>query len=287
MKKLDTSFGLSKLKCGLRSAFRIATISGTIVLSVSMSACAPPSATPAPESVAMVQEVQQDPTATAAATASDAPAPDASAPAAATEAPAPEAPVPAEAPSNDYSVQSGDTVDTIAAAHGVDTYGMLAANGLGIYSVIVPGQVLKLAGPAISVPAYTPAPESAPAPAGRAAAPAPVAAAPAGRTIYVAGSGGQGMVDRCIGPIHFTPDDAWSLFIVEHDSCGGWARFSGIGVGETVTIAGYGTYTVTGRGQVPNPGTTGNVVAALGSMPRAVLQTCIPGTNQMLVIGLN
>jgi len=95
------------------------------------------------------------------------------------------------------------------------------------------------------------------------------------------------MVDRCIGPIHFTPDDAYSLFIVEHDFCGGWARFSGIGVGETVTIAGYGTYTVTARGQVPQTSTTNNVLATFGGFPRAFLQTCIPGTNQMLLIALN
>lgn len=95
------------------------------------------------------------------------------------------------------------------------------------------------------------------------------------------------MVDRCIGPIHFTPTDAYSLFITEHDFCGGWARFSGIGVGETVIIAGYGTYTATGRGQVPQGGTTNAVSAVFGGFPRAILQTCIPGTNQMLLIALN
>ena len=94
-------------------------------------------------------------------------------------------------------------------------------------------------------------------------------------------------MDSCIGPIHFTPTDAYSLFITEHDFCGGWARFSGIGVGETVNIVGYGTYTVTARGQVPQGGTTNNVAAVFGGFPRAILQTCIPGTNQMLVIGLN
>lgn len=162
------------------------------------------------------------------------------------------------------------------------------------------------AAPAGPAPAPAPAP-AAPAepaaalaaPAEPAAAPAPVAAAPAAasaapadpapavRTIYVAGSGDQSMVDMCIGPIHFTPTDAYSLFITEHDFCGGWARFSGIGVGETVSIPGYGTYTVTGRGQVPQGGTTNNVAAVFGGFPRAILQTCIPGTNQMLLIALN
>jgi hypothetical protein len=95
------------------------------------------------------------------------------------------------------------------------------------------------------------------------------------------------MVDRCIGPIHFTPTDAYSLFITEHDFCGGWARFSGIGVGEVVSIPGYGTYTATARGQVPQGGTTNNVASVFGGFPRAILQTCIPGTNQMLLIALN
>ncbi|MHC6221938.1 LysM peptidoglycan-binding domain-containing protein [Arthrobacter sp. MMS24-S77] len=196
-------------------------------------------------------------------------------------APAAVAAPPAPAPdTNSYTVASGDTVGSIAARFGVDVNAMLAANGLGAYSIIVPGEVLKLTGPPVAVVApAAPAPAGAPAP-----APAP---APAVRTIYVAGSGGQAAVDSCIGPIHFTPTDAYSLFITEHDFCGGWARFSGIGVGETVSIPGYGTYTVTARGQVPQGGTTNNVAAVFGGFPRAILQTCIPGTNQMLVIALN
>lgn len=175
-----------------------------------------------------------------------------------------------------YTVVAGDTVGTIAARFGVDVNTMLAANGLGPYSVIVPGQTLKLTGPAVEVAkAAAPAPAQAPAP------------APAVRTIYVAGAGGQALVDSCIGPIHFTPTDGYSLFITEHDFCGGWARFSGIGVGERVDIPGYGSYTVAARSQVPNPGTTNDVAAVFGGFPRAVLQTCIPGTTQMLVIALN
>jgi hypothetical protein len=54
------------------------------------------------------------------------------------------------------------------------------------------------------------------------AAPQPPATEPQpaqpGWTIYVAGSGGQDLVDACIGPVHFTPTDAYSLFITEHDS---------------------------------------------------------------------
>ena len=214
-------------------------------------------------------------------------------PAAPAEAPPPSAPEPAQAPAADpnlYTVVPGDTVGGIASRYGVDTNAMLAANGLGFYSIIVPGQTLKLTGPAVEVSAPAPAPVAAAPVAASPAyapAPAPVQAAPAVRTIYVAGAGGQAMVDACIGPIHYTPNDGYSLFITEHDFCGGWARFSGIGVGETISIPGYGTYTVSARGQVPNPGTTNDVIAVFGGFPRAILQTCIPGTNQMLLIALN
>lgn len=197
--------------------------------------------------------------------------------------PSPAAPVEAQgadADPNQYRVVAGDTVGAIASRFGVNVFDMLAANGLGAYTLIHPGQTLKLSGPPVPVPALAPAPA--------AAAPALTApAAPAVRTIFVAGSGGQAMVDRCIGPIHFTPTDAYSLFITEHDFCGGWARFSGIGVGETVVIAGYGTYTATGRGQVAQGATTNAVSAVFGGFPRAILQTCIPGTNRMLLIALN
>ncbi len=157
-------------------------------------------------------------------------------------------------------------------------------------AVGVPEGAVAVPEGAVAVPegasavANAPAPALAPAP----AAPAPtVPATPASRTIYVAGAGGQSMVDACIGPVHYTPNDGYSLFITEHDFCGGWARFSGIGVGETVKIPGYGTYTATARGQVPNPGTTNDVIAVFGNFPRAILQTCIPGTRQMLLIALN
>ncbi|MEO8282157.1 MAG: LysM domain-containing protein [Pseudarthrobacter sp.] len=204
------------------------------------------------------------------------------------ETPAPPAPEsPPALDTNLYTVVPGDTVGGIAARYGVDMNAMLAANGLGGYSIIVPGQTLKLIGPAVAVSATAPVQAAAPAQAAIAPVAAPVPAAPAVRTVYVAGAGGQSMVDACIGPIHYTPNDGYSLFITEHDFCGGWARFSGIGVGETVIIPGYGTYTATARGQVPNPGTTNDVIRVFGGFPRAILQTCIPGTNQMLLIALN
>ena len=193
--------------------------------------------------------------------------------------------------SNLYVVVAGDTAGTIAARFGLNVHDVLAANGLGVYSTILPGQTLKLSGPPVAAAAVAPAPPAKPAPAKPAPAkPAPAKPAPAAsavRTINVAGAGGQAMVDRCIGPIHFTPTNAYSLFITEHDFCGGWARFSGIGVGETVILSGYGTYKATALGQVFRGGTTNDVRAVFGGFPRAVLQTCIPGTNQMLLIALN
>lgn len=269
-------------------------------------AAAPEAVPSAPASSAAATAPAQDAgaqVAPAAAPAADVPAAVPAAEPAAAPAPAAEAapvaePAPPAAPAGDpnlYTVVSGDTVGSIAARFGVDVNAMLAANGLSAYSVIVPGQVLKLTGPPVA-PVAAAAPVQAPvaqapvaaAPAAPAvvAAPAP-APAPAVRTIYVAGAGGQSLVDACIGPINYTPTNAYALFITEHDFCGGWARFSGIGVGETVSIPGYGTFTATGRGQVPNPGTTNDVAAVFGGFPAVVLQTCIPGTNQMLVIALN
>lgn len=255
--------------------------------SASSAAPTPPAAAPgAAEAVA----------AQAAAPAAEAPAP----PADPAPVPPPAAPEPAPAPvpepagdPNLYTVVQGDTVGAIAASHGVDMNAMLGANGLSAYSFIYPSETLLLTGPPIAVAEPAPTPAAAPAPAAapvaaQASAPAAVApAAPAVRTIYVAGSGGQSMVDACIGPIHYTPNDGYSVFITEHDFCGGWARFSGIGVGETVSIPGYGTYTVTGRGTVPNPGTTNDVISVFGGFPRAILQTCIPGTSTMLLVALN
>lgn len=69
-----------------------------------------------------------------------------------------------------YRVQSGDTVSTIAARFGLSTAAVLAMNGLSWKSLIFPGQVLALTGPA-----------AAPAP----AAAAPTPAAPAATTYTV------------------------------------------------------------------------------------------------------
>ena len=45
-----------------------------------------------------------------------------------------------------YTVQNGDSFYLIGQKHGVDPYALAAANGLGIYDLIVPGQVLTIPG---------------------------------------------------------------------------------------------------------------------------------------------
>ncbi|MBN9212267.1 MAG: peptidoglycan-binding protein LysM [Microbacterium sp. 71-36] len=76
------------------------------------------------------------------------------------------APVLASATPVSYTVQPGDTVWAIARAHGLDTAGVLAANGLDASSIIRPGQVLALV-PAPVAPASTEEATVAPAPSGR------------------------------------------------------------------------------------------------------------------------
>ncbi|WP_104128432.1 LysM peptidoglycan-binding domain-containing protein [Cryobacterium sp. Y57] len=59
--------------------------------------------------------------------------------------PSPATIVAAPAASASYSVQSGDTISGIAAAHSLKTADILSANGLNERSVIFPGQVILLA----------------------------------------------------------------------------------------------------------------------------------------------
>ncbi|MFJ6002493.1 NlpC/P60 family protein [Arthrobacter sp. NPDC092385] len=74
-----------------------------------------------------------------------------------------------------YTVQAGDTLGSIAAAHGVSLDGLFTANGLGYSSIIYPGQSLSLSGSAapqqysVQSASVVAAPQAAP------AAPAPAA----------------------------------------------------------------------------------------------------------------
>lgn len=86
-------------------------------------------------------------------------------------APAAPAAAPAAAAGNVHTVVSGDTLGAIAAAYGVSLNGILSANGLGLSSIIYPGDQIRIPGAG-----YTAAPAPAPAPA---AAPVQTAAATA------------------------------------------------------------------------------------------------------------
>lgn len=58
-----------------------------------------------------------------------------------------------------YTVQNGDSFYLIGQKHGVDPYALAAANGLGIYDLILPGQVLTIPGyQAPAAPAVAAAP---------------------------------------------------------------------------------------------------------------------------------
>ena len=60
-------------------------------------------------------------------------------------APAPAA-APAAAAGTVHTVVSGDTIGAIAAAHGVSLNDVLAANGLGLSSIIYPGDQIQIPG---------------------------------------------------------------------------------------------------------------------------------------------
>ncbi len=65
---------------------------------------------------------------------------------------------PAAARPSSYTIRPGDTVSSIAAAHGIATADVLAWNGLGWRSVIYPGRTLRLSPAAPAAAAAKPAP---------------------------------------------------------------------------------------------------------------------------------
>lgn len=115
--------------------------------------------------------------------------------------------------------------------------------------------------------------------------PAPAPAQPPSAFIPVVGAGGQASVDACQGPVRFTPVTV-SISIAEHDLCGGWNRMSWIQPGTAVTVQGYGTFTAFARMVVPKGAGEGVLGGFAGGYPPIFLQTCIPGTSQMLLIAL-
>lgn len=128
-------------------------------------------------------------------------------------------------------------------------------------------------------PVYVaPVPAPAPAP--------PVVQAPASRAIYVGLSGGQAALDLCQGPVLFQGSGLPYPYIAEHENCGGWWRIGSLQLGSKVSLSGLvgGNYTV---GQILTVNKKATTTAlTFGTQPRAILQTCVPGTNKMLVFGL-
>lgn len=123
-------------------------------------------------------------------------------------------------------------------------------------------------------------------------APAPVTVQPPAptydRSIYVGASGGQETVDRCIGPVLFhLPDPNFPVYIAEHDGCGGWERIGTLGTGQRVRMSGLvsGDYTVQEITTVKKKSSSNQI--RFSKKHSVVLQTCIPQTDWMIVVGLD
>ena len=158
---------------------------------------------------------------------------------------------------------------------------------------VIPEPVAAAPAPAV-VAAPAPVQKApAPAPAAVQAAPAPVQAPPVqappavSREVYVGLAGGQAVVDQGRGPVLFPLPGGFPPYVAEHDMAGGWARFGTLSPGMTVRMTGLvgGTYTVGQIINVPKGGSTAEL-RQFSTTPKVMLQTCIPGTSRMIVVGL-
>lgn len=107
------------------------------------------------------------------------------------------------------------------------------------------------------------------------------------REVHVELSGGQDVVDLGRGPVLFPLPARFPPYVVEHDLYGGTERFGTLRAGMTVRMSGLvsGTYTVGQIINVPSTGTT-DEFKAYKTMPKVMLQTCITGTDRMIIVGL-
>ena len=107
------------------------------------------------------------------------------------------------------------------------------------------------------------------------------------REVHVELTGGQDVVDLGRGPVLFPLPSRFPPYIVEHDLYGGTERFGTLREGMTVRMSGLvsGTYTVGQIINVPSTGTT-DEFKAYKTMPKVMLQTCITGTDRMIIVGL-
>jgi hypothetical protein len=118
-------------------------------------------------------------------------------------------------------------------------------------------------------------------------APAKKTPAAVTREVYVGLAGGQSVVDLGRGPVLFSLGGGFPPYVAEHDAMGGWERFGTLSAGMTVRMTGLvtGTYTVGQIINVPKGGTT-DEFRKFSVMPKVMLQTCVPGTKRMVVVGL-
>lgn len=159
---------------------------------------------------------------------------------------------------------------------------------LRVAEEIATQQQIATESPVANLPAQIPSPPQNEQPVAPAVNPAPPVVAqpviPSGVNIHVGVAGNQATIDSCIGPVLFT--GAPYPYVAEHDSCGGWARFGSLSPGMKVNLTGLlnGSYTVGNVVRIPQ-GSMSDALAPLGN-PNVVLQTCIPGTSDMIVVGL-
>lgn len=114
--------------------------------------------------------------------------------------------------------------------------------------------------------------------------PAPAVAV---REIYVGLAGGQSVVDLGRGPVLFSLPAGFPPYVAEHDLQGGWEQFGTLSAGMTVRMSGLvtGTYTVGQIINVPKGGTV-DEFKKFQVVPKVMLQTCVPGTDRMIIVGL-
>lgn len=105
-------------------------------------------------------------------------------------------------------------------------------------------------------------------------------------TIYVGLSGFQPELDLCQGPVFMTRKPTRfgnAPYIAEHDFCGGWERFGNLNQGDVISFSGNlnGTYRITGKDTVTKPSVSKMVKLTTGQ--EIYIQTCIPGTDYMVI----
>lgn len=169
---------------------------------------------------------------------------------------------------------------------------ILFALGLSVSPVgsspVLSGDTVRIENPATAQPLISPVlpPSPTPATSVSPSEPTPVMGQ-VSREVHVELTGGQDVVDLGRGPVLFPLPSRFPPYIVEHDLYGGTERFGTLREGMTVRMSGLvsGTYTVGQIINVPSTGTT-DEFKAYKTMPKVMLQTCITGTDRMIIVGL-